>query len=360
LPNAYDGDFLDELDDFIPHLERAMFKGGEPFLVPEYRRIWDSMIAAGSGTEVCVTTNGTVWNDQVDRYLRELRMDVIMSVDAVDADLLESIRVGVDASAFWKNVDRFQSAATASGAGLTLSMCLMRSNWSQLGPFLHEVERRCVNPNIVWVWVPSSMDLLRLPSPELATVLRELESQRGSAPSESPASANIWEEVLGRIRSVVERSSALELRGRAPSSASSPPLDETGRASEYRRRLSEAAPGEILVIRYKGDVVQSVDAPGWADFLHPEAWTDTAFPEFPKLLGEHTDGPMELSVEEDDGGAMVGEVVLSTPSAVHRLAFYFVPDLGETSDPGQGGELLIGLKSSNTTGPKTAGTSTGE
>jgi len=38
LPDAYDDRFFDELDEFLPHLERLQFKGGEPFLAPENRR----------------------------------------------------------------------------------------------------------------------------------------------------------------------------------------------------------------------------------------------------------------------------------------------------------------------------------
>ena len=41
---AYGDEFFDELPEFLPHVEVAVFIGGEPFLARECRRVWDLLI----------------------------------------------------------------------------------------------------------------------------------------------------------------------------------------------------------------------------------------------------------------------------------------------------------------------------
>ena len=120
---------FEELDEFLPHLERLQFKGGEPFLARENQRIWDRLIELGLTPEVTVTTNGTLFNDRVAHYVRELRMHPNISVDGMEAETIEAIRVGVDAQRLWHNIDRFQELAEEAGNGMTLSFCA-KARWA--------------------------------------------------------------------------------------------------------------------------------------------------------------------------------------------------------------------------------------
>lgn len=311
LPAAYDDRFFDELRDFIPHVERAHFKGGEPFLIPENARVWDLMREVGRGSEVSVTTNATVWNEKVDDYVRSLRMELIVSVDAIDPALLEAIRIGVDARQLWRNVDRFQEAATAADVPLTLSMCLMQENWRELGPFLDEATRRGLNPNVVWVWVPSTMDLLRLPPAELAVVHRELLDQR-LARDETPATSSIWDEVLHRVGSVMEAQSAVTVR---PTRRPSP-----GAAD------AEVTSPTALVVRYEGDLATEADVPPWAEFLDPSSWIGAGLQDLPMLLSQATGGSSRLNVDDPGDGSLVGTLSLASGPSTLDLRFSLVPD----------------------------------
>ena len=144
LPAVYDDRFFDELAEFLPHADRILFKGGEPFLAPENRRVWDLMKELRVTCETSVTTNGTVWNDQVESYLRDLRMGLHVSVDGMTPEVLEPIRVGVRCRDLWERIDRFQEVSEDIGRRLTLNYCVMPSNWHELPAFLVEVERRGV------------------------------------------------------------------------------------------------------------------------------------------------------------------------------------------------------------------------
>jgi MoaA/NifB/PqqE/SkfB family radical SAM enzyme len=258
LPEVYDEQFFDELDAFLPHAERLQFKGGEPFLAPENRRIWDALIDRGLRPEISVTTNGTVFNEQVERYVRELRMHPNISVDGMSADTLESIRVGVRSQQLWRNIDRFQALAEDTGAGMTLSFCLMRMNWREVLPFLREADRRHVNCNVIFVHQPTQFDLLRMDAPELSGVRDELAA---AAPEfTTPEPARLWQEILTRVDAQLEHpveilvSALLTVGG-----------DVQGRMLETLRRTHGVDP--LVAEADEHGVIETVKDRAWADWL---------------------------------------------------------------------------------------------
>ena len=202
MPAAYDDRFFDELNHFLPHLRRAQFKGGEPFLAPENKRVWDELIRIGYRGETTITTNGTLWNDEVEHYFRALRAEPNISVDGMTAEVLEPIRVGVDAAKLWANIDRAQSIAEEVGSTLTLSYCLMTTNWHELPDFLTEVDRRGVSCYIILVNQPHRYDVLRLTHRELVDIVESLDRRRPVFTHARPESE--WERIMRRLRSQIE------------------------------------------------------------------------------------------------------------------------------------------------------------
>ncbi len=65
MPHLYSREFLLSLRKYLPHLKRAKFLGGEPFLVREYYVLWDMMIEEKLYTQCHVTTNGSQLNPRV-------------------------------------------------------------------------------------------------------------------------------------------------------------------------------------------------------------------------------------------------------------------------------------------------------
>lgn len=213
LPGAYDDRFFAELRELLPHLERAQFKGGEPFLSTETQRVWDDMVEVGVPDEVAVTTNATVLTAQAEAYLVGLRMHPIVSVDGITAETLESIRVGVEAEALWRNVDRIQSLVEQIGNGMTLTFCLVPGNWHEMGRFLAEADRRGVYPNVVRVEAPPDHSLTGLTRDELGRIHGALADERQQASGLSQDSARIWQEVLDWTASLAEGGSVVAVGG---------------------------------------------------------------------------------------------------------------------------------------------------
>ncbi|MCU1368931.1 MAG: Molybdenum cofactor biosynthesis enzyme [Ilumatobacteraceae bacterium] len=307
LPSAYDDQFFDELSVFLPHAERLHFKGGEPFLARENRRIWDQLIDQGLHPEVKITTNGTIFNERVEHYLTELRVHPIISVDGTTPEVLESIRVGVESTRFWSNVDRIQAVSAAVATSVTLSFCLVQSNWREVLPFLREAERRGVWTSILFVNQPDEHDVLRLPHDELVAIHREL----AAAPvgfDHRPDLAQEWATVLGRFREQIERPVTLTIRAPEPRS--------TDAAAQAQVEVPSADPDAIralLAAAHQVDPVEldtvngqvtHVRAQPWSDWFAPGGWTGLRLDELEHRVAQHTGASIAISAVACDLSAV--------------------------------------------------------
>jgi molybdenum cofactor biosynthesis enzyme MoaA len=282
LESAYGDAFFEELVEFLPHLREASFKGGEPFLSREVRRVWDEMMRLGVRPRTTVTTNGTQWSDRVDQYVRWFGMHVILSVDGRSAATVESIRVGARYEELVENIGRFQRATEASGGSLVLNYCLMPQNWRELGAFLEDAERRGLWVHIIPVVAPAAFDLLQLPAGELTTIIDALERESTSRRGRLGRNEAAWSAQLDRLRRHLDSPLVLEV---APTVQVAEP--------QVRRRPGMAAPelealaSELsgwagcapLRIDARADVIEAVVVPPWAT-----SWAASA-----DLVGSSTD-----------------------------------------------------------------------
>lgn len=296
LGRVYDDRFFSELAEFLPHLQRASFKGGEPFLAPENARIWDLMLGGGFDCDVSVTTNGTVLNDRAVRYLRELRMSVNVSVDAVNPDLLKAIRVGVDPAALWRNIDELRSITASTGSSLTMSFCLMSSNWHELPEFLRRAREREANPNVIWVSGPAEHGIWALGPDELRRATQELRaSAEDSALCE--ADRSVLASTAQRLESAHRPTNTAVAVGLGPfrhrSKAPSAAADRSGR------------PGETSSLRltFRDEVVRAVVSPPWAEWLEPERWIGLGLEELMPTIAVRSGGAMRATMSVLADGA---------------------------------------------------------
>lgn len=132
LPMVYDDAFVDQLTQYIPHLKEAKFYGGEPFLIPIYYKIWDKVRELNPGLDLFVITNGTHWNNKIEKLINELNFDVAISIDAFDKEKLERIRKNVVYEKLLENIRRFSEICNRKGKHLSLSFTVQKDNWEQL------------------------------------------------------------------------------------------------------------------------------------------------------------------------------------------------------------------------------------
>jgi MoaA/NifB/PqqE/SkfB family radical SAM enzyme len=309
LESAYGDAFFEELVEFLPHLREASFKGGEPFLSREVRRVWDEMMRIGVRPRTTVTTNGTQWSDRIAEYVQWFGMHVILSVDGHSAGTVESIRVGVRHEAMLENIERFRQATQASGGSLVLNYCLMPQNWHELGAFLADAERRELWVHVIPVVAPPRFDLQQLPREELRSIVAALEREDRTSRDLFGRNESVWVAVLDRLRrhlaspdavaappSPVEVASPGRRRGERRSS---------GRRTDQRvcRDLTKWAGRRPLTIEVIDDTIQAVHAPRWAEeLLAPSSWVGISTERIPELIGHRlgvTPPDVDLDVIEE-------------------------------------------------------------
>jgi len=255
LPVVYDDGFFAQLPPFLARLEQARFLGGEPFLVPEYHRIWDLLADQDRPVACDVTTNGTVWTPRVEAALDALPFSIGVSVDGVTAATVEAVRVGADHRELMANVERFAAYCHRRGTPFTLTYCLMTVNWAELPAFVGlaaDLGATVVVNTVTW---PPHLSLYELPPDELTRVVDEL-----TAATDEPTVRT----ELGRLRRWVDR------RRTGPGDAhferwSPLPAGEAvvpAPVGDPGHRLREIAEGPVgVLVTDADDVVVAVEGP---------------------------------------------------------------------------------------------------
>lgn len=200
LARLYGDAFFESLWKYLPHLKRMRFLGGEPFLISEYYRLWDRMIAESLAIPCHVTTNGTQHGAGVERVLEQVPMSFAVSLDAATKQTYESIRVNAKYDEVMENTRRFRDYAKARKTSFCLTFCLMRQNWHEFGDFCLLADSWDCPIWINTVVQPPEFGIYTLPPDELRKVLDGLEAQAARMESSLKKNRGMWLGELERIR----------------------------------------------------------------------------------------------------------------------------------------------------------------
>ncbi|MCB1016902.1 MAG: radical SAM protein [Acidimicrobiales bacterium] len=263
LPPVYDDAFFADLDAFLPHLRRVFLLGGEPFLGAEPLRVLDRLVERGLAPEVYVTTNGTQWSPRVARILSSLPVDVSVSVDGFRAETVEAIRVGVRHEDLVRNIERYREACQDNGGGFSLTFCLQRGNWHELGEVLAWGDRLGALVGVSTLTNPPHLGLHGLDVGALDAMARRLHEEDATRRRALDRNRPAWDAALARVDGL--------LAERARRSAPGGP----GAAAEQRAaawaRAEEGGPGVEGVHRVRADasqLVRSVETAGGDALAH--------------------------------------------------------------------------------------------
>lgn len=238
LPHVYGESFFEQLAPFLEHCTNVDFVGGEPFLVREHDRVFDMLIADGRRPTVSVTTNGTVWNTKVERWLEALDTTVFLSVDGVTKETFEAVRVGADFDTVMANLDRFQTYTAERGTDLFLNWSLVRQNWFELGSMMRFAEQRGLAVHVQTV-LDADFGVQHLPTDDLRAVVRSMEAEGEQLVPGLEINRSAWLAEVARLRLELERRATHDtpLLSMAPPDPSNP-----AHVEEVVRRAAIATP----------------------------------------------------------------------------------------------------------------------
>ncbi|MFO0947839.1 MAG: SPASM domain-containing protein [Planctomycetota bacterium] len=198
LAKVYDDQFFLDLRKYLPHLVATQCLGGEPFLIREQYRVWDMLIEDGLKPACQITTNGTQYNDKVERILNNLPVEITISMDGISKETLESLRINVRHDELMANFHRFHAYSKAHGRGVGFNFTLMRQNWHEFADFLLFAEQWGSNVNVCTLLHPAPYALYTLPTEEIRSVVAELERRDDEMCRSLVVNRKAWSDVLTR------------------------------------------------------------------------------------------------------------------------------------------------------------------
>ena len=112
--NIFDNDenldhLIEELKEFIPHLEEIRFVGGEPLAHKGMFKIAKVVADIKPELKLQVCTNGSVYNKKVERLCKENNIQFSFSVDTVIPEEYHKIRIGGKYEQTYSNIDKFRN-----------------------------------------------------------------------------------------------------------------------------------------------------------------------------------------------------------------------------------------------------------
>lgn len=130
--NLYDDKFVDQIEEFLPYVEKISFLGGETFLINVFYDLWERIIKINKNILIDVLSNGTIYNDKIKDILLRGDFDISLSIDSFKKDTYNKIRVNADFDETMKNVGIFSDYMQNKGKNLTIDACFMTDNWEEM------------------------------------------------------------------------------------------------------------------------------------------------------------------------------------------------------------------------------------
>jgi len=157
--SPYNDQFVDELEEFIPHLTDAKFLGGEPFMIDIYLKIWERILKINPNVRIHITTNGTFLNSRVKQLLEGLKAGIILSIDSVNKETYQTIRVNGNYDKVMQNLDYLLDYTRRKRTFISIAACPIIHNWKELPGLLEFCIQRNIALYLNAVFSPAELSL---------------------------------------------------------------------------------------------------------------------------------------------------------------------------------------------------------
>ncbi len=174
--SPYNDKFVDELEEFIPHITDAKFLGGEPFMIKIYLKIWERIMKINPSVRIHITTNGTFMTNRVKELLEGLKAGIIISIDSINEETYNKIRINGNFQKVMENLDYIIDYTKRKRTFISIAACPITLNWHEMPSILEF----CLSKNIALyfnaVFTPVELSLREQPLEELQKMIQFLES----------------------------------------------------------------------------------------------------------------------------------------------------------------------------------------
>lgn len=147
-PILYDESFVNQLDEFLPHVKYINLIGGEPTLIQIYYKIIERAININPKIIFHIQTNASVINERFKKLLNTGNFQIGLSIDSLNKELTENIRINLNFEKFMDNVNYYLQLHQENKIKVTVNICPMPFNWRDMV----DIIRMC-NQNKVTVFL---------------------------------------------------------------------------------------------------------------------------------------------------------------------------------------------------------------
>lgn len=136
IPMKYGGDFVQQLEEFLPHVRYINLLGGEPTLIKIYYDIMERVIAVNPSCIIHLQTNASTLNKKFRDILTRGNFQIGISIDSLTESSAERIRKNLHFETFMENVSYYLSLYKKDKIKLTINTCPMPDNWQEIIPII--------------------------------------------------------------------------------------------------------------------------------------------------------------------------------------------------------------------------------
>jgi MoaA/NifB/PqqE/SkfB family radical SAM enzyme len=170
LANPYNKEFVNQMKEFIPHLSEAKFLGGEPFLIDIYYELWEAIAQLNPNIKIAITTNGTILNERALLLLKKLNCGIVMSIDSLQKDTYEKIRVNAKFDVVMQNFEWLYNYTRQKNTFMSIAVCPMVANWREIPELLEYCNNKDIAICFNTVFFPREQTLRTFNSEQLKDV----------------------------------------------------------------------------------------------------------------------------------------------------------------------------------------------
>ena len=200
IPQPYDAAFVEQVAQFMPKLTDLKFLGGEPFLIDIYYKIWDKVAEINPSIRIHTTTNGTVYNNRVEKLLEKLNIGIVVSLDSVNEQNYEKIRAGAKFERVMHHFSLFKQMSKRKKTYISIATCVMSNNWMDIPDVVRFANQQDVRIHFNIVWNPGHLSIRFLQYAEIEKIVQFLQLEKFDTETAiAKYNLNNYEEIINTL-----------------------------------------------------------------------------------------------------------------------------------------------------------------
>ena len=198
--NPYKEKFLEEIQEFLPHLKSAFYIGGEPFLIPVFYELWEATLKINPACTFFIQTNATVLNDRIKELLERGNFFLNVSIDSLHKDTFESIRANANFEKTMENLDYFIEYSIRKETNINLTVCPLQQNMEEIPALVEFANKRNIKLFFNTVLIPHSHSFFGLDRAKINELIAYYSSFSFPAKNENHATRASLVSLIGQMK----------------------------------------------------------------------------------------------------------------------------------------------------------------